>query len=156
MDFPKHNSNHQRRENHEETIEHTCRGGTIIGVAALGAANAAETRPAASIIAQDGLGDGSWSDTTNAGFQAGVKATGIKGKAIESKDVVAQSEEIIRRATDGGFGLVTSLEWIHGESMEKLAGDYPDVNWVIMNQIRKGSNVASVGRSSKWLFLPPV
>ena len=122
----------------------TLAAGTIIGIAALGIAKAADTRPAALIIAQGGLGDGSWNDTANAGFKAGVKATGIKGKAIESKDVVAQGEEIMRRAADGGFGLVASLEWIHGEPMEKLAVDYPDVNWVIMNQTRKGANVASV------------
>ncbi len=27
----------------------------------------------------------------------------------------------MRRAADGGFGLVISLEWIHGEPMEALA-----------------------------------
>ena len=104
-----------------KTLLKTLAAGTIIGAAALSVANAADTKPAALIIAQGGLGDGSWNDTANAGFKAGVKATGIKGKAIESKDVVAQGEEIMRRAADGGFGLVASLEWIHGEPMEKLA-----------------------------------
>ena len=106
--------------------------------------SAADVKPAALIIAQGGLGDGSWNDTANAGFEAGIKATGIEGRAIESKDVVAQGEEIMRRAADSDFGLVISLEWIHGEPMEKLAPDYPDTNWVIMNQTRKGDNVASV------------
>ncbi|WP_421850528.1 BMP family lipoprotein [Oricola sp.] len=108
------------------------------------AALAADVAPAALIIAQGGLGDGSWNDTANAGFQAGLENTGIKGRPIESKDVAAQGEEIMRRAADGGFGLVISLEWIHGEPMEKLAADYPDAGWVIMNQTRKGDNVASV------------
>ena len=85
---------------------------------------AADVAPAALIIAQGGLGDGSWNDTANAGFTAGLEATGIKGRPIESKDVAAQGEEIMRRAADGGFGLVISLEWIHGEPMEKLAVDY--------------------------------
>ncbi len=117
--------------------------GAALSITTLGV-SAADVKPAALIIAQGGLGDGSWNDTANAGFQAGLTATGITGKAIESKDVVAQGEEIMRRAADGGFGLVASLEWIHGEPMEKLAADYPDVNWVIMNQTRKGDNVASV------------
>ncbi len=117
--------------------------GAALGIGMSGA-SAADMKPAALIIAQGGLGDGSWNDTANSGFQAGLKATGITGKAIESKDVVAQGEEIMRRAADGGFGLVASLEWIHGEPMEKLASDYPDVNWVIMNQTRKGNNVASI------------
>ncbi len=107
-------------------------------------AMAADVAPAALIIAQGGLGDGAWNDTANAGFEAGLAKTGVEGRPIESKDVAAQGEEIMRRAADGGFGLVISLEWIHGEPMEKLAVDYPDANWVIMNQTRKGDNVASV------------
>ena len=107
-------------------------------------AMAADVPPAALIIAQGGLGDGSWNDTAYAGFQAGLEKTGVEGRPVESKDVAAQGEEIMRRAADGGFGLIISLEWIHGEPMEKLAVDYPDNNWVIMNQTRKGDNVASV------------
>ena len=104
----------------------------------------AQTAPVALIIAQGGLGDGSWNDTAFKGFEAGLESTGIEGRTIESKDVVAQGEEIMRRAADGGFGLIASLEWIHGEPMEQLAPDYPDANWVIMNQTRQGDNVASV------------
>ena len=104
----------------------------------------AEDRPIAMIIAQGGLGDASWNDTAFAGFQSGLEKTGLEGRPIESADVVAQGEEIMRRAADGGFGLVLSLEWIHGEPMEKLATDYPDTNWVIMNQTREGANIASV------------
>lgn len=104
----------------------------------------ANDSPAALIISQGGLGDGSWNDTAYAGFTAGLAATGLEGRPIESKDVVAQGEEIMRRAADGGFGLIMSLEWIHGEPMENLAKDYPDANWVIMNQTRTGDNVASV------------
>ncbi|MDE0305167.1 MAG: BMP family ABC transporter substrate-binding protein [Albidovulum sp.] len=107
-------------------------------------ATAADVAPAALIIAQGGLGDGSWNDTANAGFMAGIENTGIEGRPIESKDVAAQGEEIMRRAASGGFGLVISLEWIHGEAMERVAKDYADTNWVIMNQTRQGDNIASV------------
>ena len=107
-------------------------------------ATAADIAPMAMIVAQGGLGDGSWNDTANAGFMAGIEKTGIEGRPIESKDVAAQGEEIMRRAASGGFGLVISLEWIHGEAMEKVAKDYADTNWVIMNQTREGDNIASV------------
>ena len=120
----------------------------VVGVVALGVgaspAISADVAPAALIIAQGGLGDGSWNDTANAGFTAGIEKTGIEGRPIESKDVAAQGEEIMRRAADGGFGLVISLEWIHGEAMEKVAQDYAETNWVIMNQTRQGDNIASV------------
>jgi basic membrane protein A len=119
---------------------------TMTATTALFAATAAmaDDRPIAMIIAQGGLGDGSWNDAANVGFQSGLEATGLEGRPIESADVVAQGEEIMRRAADAGFGLVISLEWIHGEPMEILAQDYADTNWVIMNQTRTGDNVASV------------
>ena len=118
----------------------------LAGALALGAAsaNAEDLAPVALIIAQGGLGDGSWNDTAYAGFQAGMENTGVAGRTIESRDVAAQGEEIMRRAADGGFGLVISLEWIHGEAMEELAKDYSDTSWVIMNQTREGENIASV------------
>lgn len=105
---------------------------------------AADTKPAALIIAQGGLGDESWNDTAHSGFQSGLEAAGLEGRAIESKDVVAQGEEIMRRAADAGFGLVISLEYVHGEPMQEIATEYPDVGWVIMNQVREGDNVASI------------
>lgn len=100
--------------------------------------------PVAMIVAQGGLGDGSWNDTANAGFAAGIKETGLEGRAIESNDVVAQGEEIMRRAADAGFGLVLSLEYAHGEPMQALAPDYPKTSWAIFNQVREGDNIASV------------
>jgi basic membrane protein A len=120
---------------------------TMLMAAALGLGAmpaSSETAPVALIVAQGGLGDGSWNDAANAGFQAGLASTGLEGRAIESNDVVAQGEEIMRRAADADFGLVLSLEYSHGEAMEKLAPDYPDAKWVIYNQERKGANVASV------------
>ncbi len=119
-------------------------GATMALSAAALPATAQDVAPAALIISQGGLGDGSWNDTAFEGFEAGLEATGIEGRPIESNDVAAQGEEIMRRAADAGFGLVISLEWIHGEPMEKLAVDYPDTDWVIMNQTRKGDNIASV------------
>ena len=113
-------------------------------LAAFSSGLAADDRPVALIIAQGGLGDESWNDSAHAGFMAGLEATGGEGRAIESKDVVAQGEELMRRAADAGFGLVISLEWAHGEPMESIAGDYPDVGWVIMNQVREGANITSV------------
>ncbi len=105
---------------------------------------AEDMAPVALIIAQGGLGDGSWNDTAYAGFQSGVENNSVQGRTIESKDVAAQGEEIMRRAAEGGFGLVISLEWIHGEPMQKVAQDYADTKWVIMNQTRDGENIASV------------
>lgn len=109
----------------------------------VGTAEAAD-KPVALIIAQGGLGDQSYNDLAYAGFQRATAATKLEGKPVESKDVVAQAEDILRRASDAGFGLVVDLEYSHGEPLAKVATSYPDVNYVILNQVQPGKNVASV------------
>lgn len=110
---------------------------------ALGTAAAAD-RPAALIIAQGGLGDQSYNDLAYAGFKKAVEEVGIEGKPVESKDVVAQASAILRRASDADFGLIVDLEYSHGEPLLAVAKDYPDTDYVILNQVREGKNIASV------------
>ena len=124
----------------------TLLAGTAVSLLAVPAI--AADAPAALVVAQGGLGDGAWNDTANAGFEAGIEATGIEGRAIESNDVVAQGEEIMRRAADAGFGLILSLEYAHGDAMQNVAADYPDANWAIYNQVRTGDNIASASTAS--------
>ncbi|MBE2274846.1 MAG: BMP family ABC transporter substrate-binding protein [Rhodobacteraceae bacterium] len=104
----------------------------------------AEDRPAALIISQSGLGDQSYNDLAYAGFERATGETGIEGRTVESKEVVAQADEILRRASDAGFGLILDLEFAHGEPIAAVAKDYPDINYVILNQEVPGDNIASV------------
>ncbi|MCO5058295.1 MAG: BMP family ABC transporter substrate-binding protein [Rhizobiaceae bacterium] len=123
----------------------------VVGAASLALASglgtidaAAQDKRAALIVAQGGLGDQSYNDLAYSGFQRAIEATGIEGRPVESEDVVAQAAEILRRASDAGFGLIVDLEYSHGEPMVEVAKDYPDTNYVILNQVREGGNVASV------------
>ncbi len=104
----------------------------------------ADDKPVALIIAQGGLGDQSYNDLAYAGFQRALKETGLEGKPVESKDVVAQATDILRRASDAGFGLLVDLEYSHGQPMVDVAKDYPDTHYVILNQVQEGSNITSV------------
>jgi basic membrane protein A len=104
----------------------------------------AADKPVALIIAQGGLGDQSYNDLAYAGFKKAIKETGLKGKPVESKDVVAQATDILRRASDADFGLIVDLEYSHGEPLLAVAKDYPDTDYVILNQVREGKNIASV------------
>ena len=113
-------------------------------VSVLGVANAADNKPAALIIAQGGLGDQSYNDLAYAGFQRALKETGLAGKPVESKDVVAQAADILRRASDADFGLIVDLEYSHGEPMVEVAKDYPETTFAILNQVQKGDNIVSV------------
>ncbi|WP_176247654.1 BMP family lipoprotein [Mesorhizobium australicum] len=114
-------------------------------VSALGLSAAkADDRPAALIISQSGLGDQSYNDLAYEGFKRGLEATKLEGRPIESKEVVAQAVDILRRASDANFGLVVDLEYAHGDALTEVAKDYPDTKYVILNQVREGANVASV------------
>ncbi len=111
---------------------------------AIPAAQAAD-KPVALIIAQGGLGDQSYNDLADKGFKKALAETKLKGKEVESKDVVAQAENILRTAAGtAGFGLVVDLEYSHGEALKTVAKDYPKTGFVILNQVQPGSNVASV------------
>jgi basic membrane protein A len=113
---------------------------SVLGTAAASAAD----KPAALVIAQGGLGDQSYNDLAYAGFQRALKETGLEGKPVESKDVVAQAADILRRASDADFGLIVDLEYSHGEPMVEVAKDYPDTTFAILNQVQKGDNIVSV------------
>ena len=96
------------------------------------------------IIAQGGLGDQSYNDLAYSGFKKALAATKLDGKPVESKDVVAQAADILRRASDAGFGLIVDLEYSHGDALATVAKDYSDADYVILNQVKPGANVASV------------
>jgi basic membrane protein A len=114
-----------------------------LGLGAIATAAAAE-KPVALIIAQGGLGDQSYNDLAYSGFKKALAESKLEGKAVESKDVVAQAADILRRASDGGFGLVVDLEYSHGDALKTVAKDYADTDYVILNQVQPGANVASV------------
>ena len=114
-----------------------------LGLGAIAAAGAAE-KPVALIIAQGGLGDQSYNDLAHSGFKKALTEDKLEGKAVESKDVVAQAADILRRASDAGFGLIVDLEYSHGDALKTVAKDYPGTDYVILNQVQPGRNVASV------------
>lgn len=107
-------------------------------------APAAEVKPAALIIAQGGLGDQSYNDLANKGFQECLASQGLEGSPVESADVVGEAEQMLTRASQGDFGLVIDLEYSHGEILPKVAASNPDVNYAILNLEAPGDNVASV------------
>jgi basic membrane protein A len=78
---------------------------TLSAALGLGATTAAAAdKPVALIIAQGGLGDQSYNDLAYSGFKKALAEDKLEGKTVESKDVVAQAADILRRASDAGFG----------------------------------------------------
>jgi basic membrane protein A len=105
---------------------------------------AAPAKKAALVIAQGGLGDESYNDLAMAGFTGATREKGIEGQHIESNDVVAQGEQLLRRAATSGYGLVIDLEFSHGELLPAIASSHPEVSWVFLNNRIEGPNIASI------------
>jgi basic membrane protein A len=116
-------------------------GGSSSGGTSTGKAGA---KKVALVIAQGGLGDKSYNDLADSGFKSAVSKTGVQGKAIESKDVVAQAQPILERATQSGFGLVIDLEFSHADTLKKVAAAHPKTQYALINAPVPGSNVISV------------
>ncbi len=69
---------------------------------------AAANKKVAIVIAQGGLGDESYNDLAMSGFKAANQEKGLEGQTIESADVVAQGEPLLRRAEQGRAVFVSS------------------------------------------------
>jgi basic membrane protein A len=101
-------------------------------------------KKAALVVAQGGLGDGAYNDLAYKGFKQALASTGVQGSPIESADIVAQGEQLVRRAASSNYGLVTDLEFSHGDMLKKVAPDYPKVKFAILNLVVAAPNVASL------------
>ena len=106
--------------------------------------SAKSDKKVALVIAQGGLGDKSYNDLANSGFEKAVKETGVDGRAIESNDVVAQAEPILNRATQSGFGLIVDLEFSHADAIKKVAQTNPDTQYALINVPLEGANTTGV------------
>lgn len=109
-----------------------------------GSTSSSKLGRAALVIAQGGLGDQSYNDLAYSGFKKALIQNKLQGSPIESADIVAQGEQILRRAGDANFGVVVDLEFSHAQTLPKVAADYPKTDWVLVNAEAKGKNVASV------------
>lgn len=96
------------------------------------------------IIAQGGLGDRSYNDLAYEGLQRAADDFDVEVEAIESDDPVGQAEQLLRTAADSGFDLVITLEFTHADPLDRVAPDYPDTLFSIINITVDQPNVVSV------------
>jgi len=123
---------------------------SLILTACGGAADTGETAPAeetfrvAMITAQGGLGDRSYNDSGYLGLTRAEEELGIEVQVIESPDPVSEGEQLLRTAAENGFDLVITLEYSHFDPLARVAPDYPDTAFAIVNIVVEGPNVISV------------
>lgn len=96
------------------------------------------------VIAQGGLGDEAYNDLAFKGFKQAAAASGVDGRPIESKDIVAEGEQLVRTAAGSGYGLIADLEFSHADMIGKVAKDFPNVKFAMVNAVVEGPNVTSI------------
>jgi basic membrane protein A len=98
------------------------------------------------IIAQGGLGDLSYNDLAYQGLQKAAKdfAGKIEVRAVQSNDIVSQGESVLRSAAKAGFNLVIDLEFSTADALKRVAPDYPNTQFAILNTVVDEPNVTSV------------
>lgn len=96
------------------------------------------------IIAQGGLGDRSYNDSAFAGLTLAAAELGAEVTPIESSDPVGEGEQLLRTAAESGFDLVITLEFSHFDPLARVAPDYPDTLFAIVNVQVDAPNVISV------------
>lgn len=96
------------------------------------------------IIAQGGLGDRSYNDSAFAGLTLAAQDFGVEVVPIESSDPVGEGEQLLRTAAESGFDLVITLEFSHFDPLARVAPDYPDTLFSIVNIVVDQPNIVSV------------
>ncbi len=96
------------------------------------------------IIAQGGLGDRSYNDSAFAGLTKAAADYGVEVVPIESPDPVGEGEQLLRTAAEADFDLVITLEYSHFDPLARVAPDYPETLFAIVNVVVDQPNVVSI------------
>lgn len=116
----------------------------VISTGALRPSSAQAAKRIALIIAQGGLGDRSYNDSAFAGLTKAAQDFGVEVRPIESSDPVGQAEQLLRSTADAGFDLVITLEFSHMDPLARIAPDYPNTLFSIVNTVVPQPNVVSI------------
>lgn len=118
----------------------------LIGAAPMAMAQQQQPLKVALIIAQGGLGDLSYNDLAYQGLQKAAKdfAGKVQVRAVQSSDIVSQGESVLRSAAKAGFDLVIDLEFSTADALKRVAPDFPDTQFAILNTVVDQPNVTSV------------
>ena len=116
----------------------------MAGGVVMPAASAQSDYSVALITSQGGLGDRSYNDLAYIGLTLAAAELGVTVVPIESADPVGEAEQLLRTAAEAGFDLVITTEYGHFEPLDRIAPDYPDTMFAIVNIVVDQPNVVSI------------
>lgn len=96
------------------------------------------------VTSDSGLGDRSFNDQGHLGVKKATDELGIQHKVIEPRDQAEFEEQLRALARDGNFTLIIGMGSRMGAPMEKVALDYPNQKFAIIDAEVPQPNIASV------------
>jgi basic membrane protein A len=93
-----------------------------------------------------GRGDQSFNDAAAAGLDKAAEEYGIETKELEasSGESNADKEERLRLLADGGYNPVIAIGFAYAEPLAKVAKEYPDTSFAIVDSVVEADNVANL------------
>jgi len=95
------------------------------------------------VLSIGGLGDKSFNDSAYRGLVQAKKDLAIEFKYVEPGSP-AEDEQYLRQFADAGYDLVIGTGFLMKDSVEKVAGEYPDLKFAIIDSVIDLPNVASL------------
>jgi basic membrane protein A len=95
------------------------------------------------IISDAGLGDKGFNDLGDAGMKRAASQFGVTGTPVQDPQIDTNCTQDLTSAAKGGYGLIINLNYGCGTALEQIAQQYPDVRFVMVENVATGSNVTS-------------
>lgn len=95
------------------------------------------------ILATGGLGDQSFNDLTYAGMKRAKKELGINFDYVEPKEIADYATFQRELAGSGKYGLIICVGFDQADALQKVAAEYPNQKFAIIDSVVNQPNVAS-------------
>ena len=95
------------------------------------------------VLSIGGLGDKSFNDSAYRGLEMAKKDLGIEFKYVEPASP-SEDEGYLREYAEAGYDLVIATGFLMKDSAEKVAKDFPNVKFALIDEISTLPNVASL------------
>lgn len=95
------------------------------------------------VLSIGGLGDKSFNDSAYRGLEQARKELGIEFKYVEPASP-AEDEQYLRQFAEAGYDLVIGTGFLMADSVKKVAEEYPDLKFAIIDSVIDLPNVASL------------
>lgn len=95
-----------------------------------------------------GIYDQSFNASAWEGMLRAKEELGVEIKYFESR-TDADYEPNLRTAVDGGYDLIIAVGWTMADTLQKVAGYYPDQKFAIIDHESVGENVAGINFASE-------